>query len=44
MIDLRVYERIKAASLESDCFPEPPTPTSRACPPSPDTILVILQT
>mmetsp|Transcript_47093 Transcript_47093/g.87783 ORF Transcript_47093/g.87783 Transcript_47093/m.87783 type:complete len:248 (-) Transcript_47093:2544-3287(-) len=26
-------EQVCAASLESDCFPEPPTPTSRAWPP-----------
>lgn len=25
--------QMKAASLASDCFPEPPTPTSSACPP-----------
>ena len=35
---------IKAESLDSDCLPEPPTPTSRACPPGEDVIRVILHT
>jgi hypothetical protein len=31
------------ANLESDYLPEPPTPTSKACPPDGITILQILQ-
>lgn len=35
---------MKLDSLESDCLPEPPTPTNRACPADADIIREILQT
>eukprot|EP00353_Schmidingerella_taraikaensis_P015889 CAMPEP_0185619618 /NCGR_PEP_ID=MMETSP0436-20130131/51197_1 /TAXON_ID=626734 ORGANISM="Favella taraikaensis, Strain Fe Narragansett Bay" /NCGR_SAMPLE_ID=MMETSP0436 /ASSEMBLY_ACC=CAM_ASM_000390 /LENGTH=56 /DNA_ID=CAMNT_0028259261 /DNA_START=77 /DNA_END=244 /DNA_ORIENTATION=+ len=37
------YWQIADESLESDCLPEPPTPTRRAWPPFPEMMREILQ-
>lgn len=38
----KVIPMMKADSLDRDCFPDPPTPTNKACPEGGSTILQIL--